>query len=154
MTSLDPGTDATARARRFVRPAFAVLLALHGIVHWIGFAVPFGLMTTASNAYPTSALWGRLDVGDAGARLLGLAYLALIVPFLVAAYGILRDRPWAPRLTAVAAVLSAVMCALGSPNAVIGLVLNIVILGVVLLAPRLVSSHARPASRRDRREIA
>ena len=120
-----------------VRVGAAVVLALHGIVHWIGFAVPFGLMTTESITFTTKALWGGFDLGDGGAKVLAVAYLALIVPFVVAAYGILRRKTWAIPLTAVTAWLSAVVCALGSPNAVVGLVLDLVIVALVLLAARL-----------------
>jgi hypothetical protein len=146
--------DAVARARRAARPLFAAVLALHGIVHWIGFAVPFGLMTSTSNPYTTTALWGNLELGDAGAHVVGIAYLALILPFVAAGYGILRERRWAIPLTAVVAGLSAVVCALTSPNAVVGLVLNLVIVGFVLVAPQLVSAQARPAWSRQPREVA
>lgn len=123
------------------RLLFAALLALHGIVHWIGFAVPFGLMETESNPYTTEMLWGTIDVGDVGAHLLGIAYLALIVPFLVAAYGVARARGWALPLTIVVASLSAFVCALTSPNAVVGLVLNLAIIAIAAAWLRL-----RPAT--------
>jgi len=140
-------TDRAGRIRRVVRPAFAVVLALHGIVHWIGFAVPFGLMTTESNPFTTTALWGLVDLGDAGAKFLGLAYLALIVPFVVVAVGVWREARWALPLTVVVAALSAVVCALGSPSAVVGLVLNVVVIAIVLCVPRLLTAWERPFGR-------
>jgi hypothetical protein len=122
---------------RIGRLTFAAVLALHGIVHWIGFAVPLGLVETPSNRPTTEALWGTLDGGETGARILGIAYLALIVPFLVAAYGVARGRSWALPLTIDVASLSAIVCALGSPNAVVGLLLNLVIIAIAVAWLRL-----------------
>ena len=63
----------------------------------------------------------------------------------MAAYGIVRRTRWSLPLTAVTAGLSAVICALGSPNAVIGLAMNVVIVALAVLAPRLWPAAARPA---------
>ena len=145
MRSVAPTPSASLPLGRLARPVLAFVLALHGLVHWIGFAIPFGLMESTSNTYTTRALWGALDLGDTGARILGLGYLALIIPFFVAAYGIVRRTRWSLPLTAVTAGLSAVICALGSPNAVIGLAMNVVIVALAVLAPRLWPAAARPA---------
>jgi hypothetical protein len=149
-TSVSQRDDGTARIRRIARPAFALFFALHGIVHYVGFAVPFGLMTTESNVFTTQALWGRLDLGDGGAKALGVAYLALVVPSLIAAVGIWRDARWALPLVVVVAAVSGVVCALGSPNAIIGLAIDGLVIGLVALAPRVLSSHGRPLWGRSR----
>ncbi len=109
----------------------AVFLALHGIVHLFGFVVPWQLTEMEGFAYHTTALNGSLELGDAGARLLGLAWFALAVVFVVAAVGILGRRAWGIPLTAVAAAVSLVVCALGLPEAIAGIWVNGGILAVV-----------------------
>ena len=149
-TSPSGRADPVAGIRRIARPAFSVFFALHGIVHYIGFAVPFELMKTESNVYTTQALWGQLELGDGGAKALGLAHLALVIPFVIAAVGVWRDARWALPLVVALAVASGVVCALGSPNAVIGLVIDVLVIGLVVLAPQVLSAHARPLWGRSR----
>ncbi len=49
----------------------AVLLAIHGIIHLIGFVTPWRIATLQGFTYKTTALNGALEVGDSGARLIG-----------------------------------------------------------------------------------
>ncbi len=73
-----------------------------------------------------------------GARALGLVWLFTAAAFLVSAYAIWSDRGWALPLTAAVAVLSLVVCVLGSPSAVAGIAINLVILaalGYLTVAP-------------------
>ncbi len=60
----------------------AVLLAIHGIIHLIGFVTPWRIATLQGFIYKTTALNGALEVGDSGARLIGLVWLALAVGFV------------------------------------------------------------------------
>lgn len=146
--SISHRRDALDPVRRIARPLFSVFFALHGVVHYIGFAVPFGLLTTESNVFTTQALWGRFDLGDGGAKALGVAYLALVIPSLIVAVGLWRDARWALPAVLAVAVLSGVVCALGSPNAAIGLTIDVVVVAIVALAPQVLSAHARPFWRR------
>lgn len=117
-----------------IRIAFAVLLFLHGIVHVLGFVVPWRLVTNQDLAYTTTVLWGAVDVGDAGARLVGLVMLALAIVLPVAAAGIVLRRRWALPLATAGTLVSLVACALDAPAAIIGLALNVAILAVLLVA--------------------
>ena len=114
------------------RLAFATLLLLHGIVHVIGFVVPWQIATFPDFAYTTTAAWRSLELGDAGVRLVGLVMLALAVAFPVAAYGVRRRAGWALPLTGAVALTSLLACVLQSPAAVLGVVIDLAILGVVL----------------------
>ena len=109
----------------------AVLLALHGVIHLIGFVVPWRIAALEGFAYRTTAFNGAWEVGDAGVRLIGLVWLGLAIGFVVAGYGIWRGGPWAVGLTGVLAILSLIVCVVGLPETVAGLVINGVILTVV-----------------------
>ncbi len=113
----------------------AVLLALHGSIHLIGFVTPWRIAALEGFTYKTTALNGALEVGDSGARLIGLVWLALAIGFVAAGYGVWRGEPWALALTGVLAAVSLVVCVLGLPEAFAGIAINVVILvGVAYVA--------------------
>ncbi|OGO57223.1 MAG: hypothetical protein A2V85_06995 [Chloroflexi bacterium RBG_16_72_14] len=117
-----------------LRIALAAVLFLHGIVHVIGFLVPWQLMTNPEFEYTTSAAWGTLELGDGGTRLVGLVMLALAVAFAVAALGVLRRASWALSLTVGVTLVSLAACILQSPAAILGVALDLVILAVAGLS--------------------
>jgi hypothetical protein len=114
-----------------IRRIAAVLLALHGVIHLIGFVTPWRIATLEGFAYRTTVLSGALDVGDVGARIIGLVWLGLTFGFLAAAYGIWRRTRWAVGLTGVLAIVSLVVCLLGLPEAGTGIPIDGVILAAV-----------------------
>jgi len=109
----------------------AVLLALHGLVHLIGFVTPWRIATLEGFTYRTTALNGALEIGDTGARLIGLVWLGVAIGFVTAGYGVSRGKPWALAATGVLAIVSLVLCVLGLPEAFAGVAINVVILGAV-----------------------
>jgi hypothetical protein len=114
-----------------IRHIAAILLALHGVIHLIGFVTPWRIATLEGFAYRTTVFNGALDVGDAGARVIGLVWLGLTFGFLAAGYGIWRRTRWAVGLTVVLAVVSLVVCLLGLPEAGAGVAIDVVILAAV-----------------------
>ena len=118
------------RSRDFfmIRRIAAILLALHGIIHLIGFVTPWRIATLEGFAYRTTVLNGTLEVGDVGARVIGLVWLGLTFGFLAAAFGVWCRTRWAVGLTVVLAVVSLLVCALGLPEAAAGVVIDAVIL--------------------------
>ena len=81
-----------------MRVALAALLIVHGVAHLVGFVVPWKLVSTVEMPYRTTILGGMADVGDVGARTLGVIWLmAAIVAF--------PQLSNAPRLERVAALL-------------------------------------------------
>ncbi len=114
-----------------VRTLAAALLAVHGLIHLIGFVVPWGIAQVEGFPYRTSAFAGAVTLGEAGARLVGVAWLLLAVGFVVAGVATWRRATWAAPLTAVLAVGSIVVCALGLPEAVFGIVVNVAILAAL-----------------------
>lgn len=114
-----------------MRRALAVFLALHGVVHFIGAAVAWRLMTSPDNPYTTTVLWGNIDLGETGITIVGAAWLLPLAAFVVAAVGLWLNRGWALPAVLIAAVLSLAICLLGMPAAVAGLVIDVLLIGLV-----------------------
>jgi hypothetical protein len=109
----------------------AVLVALHGVIHLIGFASLSRIATLEGFAYRTTVLGGVMDIGDGGVRLIGLVWLALTFGFLAVGYAVWRGKPWAVGLTGVFAVVSLIVCVAGLPKTAAGAAINVVILATV-----------------------
>ena len=58
-----------------MRIVLSLALVLHGLIHLVGFVIPWRLAEIRGFAYSTSVAWGRIDVGEGGARALGLGWL-------------------------------------------------------------------------------
>ena len=114
-----------------IRRTAAVLLALHGVIHLIGFVSPWRIATLEGFAYRTSVLNGALDVGDVGVRVIGLVWLGLTLGFLAAGYGVWRGKPWAVGLTGVLAIVSLIVCVVGLPETAAGVAIDVAILAAV-----------------------
>jgi hypothetical protein len=108
-----------------IRIAAAGLLAVHGLIHLIGFVTPWRITSLEGFAYRTTAFNGALEIGDGGARLVGLIWLALTFGFVAAAYGVRSDKRWALGMSAVLAVASLGVCILGLPEAAAGIVVDV-----------------------------
>jgi hypothetical protein len=114
-----------------IRTIAAVLLALHGVIHLIGFVVPWRIATLEGFGYRTSVVNGALDVGDVGVRVIGLVWLGLTVGFLAAGYGVWRGKPWAVGLAGVLAIVSLIVCVVGLPETAAGVAIDVAILAAV-----------------------
>jgi hypothetical protein len=117
-----------------LRLVAAALLAVHGLIHLIGFVVPWRIAEAEGFAYRTTALGGSVELGTTGAQLVGLAWLAIAVGFVVASIGVWRRSAWALGLTVALAIASLFVCALGLPETVAGIVVNVAILAVAAWA--------------------
>jgi hypothetical protein len=109
----------------------ALVLALHGVVHLIGFVSPWRIAALEGFAYRTTVLGGAQDVGDGGVRLIGLVWLGLAFGFVAAAYGVWRRKPWAVGLTGVFAIVSLIVSIAGVPETAAGVAIDLLILGTV-----------------------
>jgi hypothetical protein len=112
------------------------LLAVHGLIHAVGFAGAWGLAEfQGASRVPTNFVTARPD--DPIVRILGIVWLVALVAFVAAAYLLLMDNAaWRPVAIAAAAV-SMVPVALWWQNAPMGAVANALVLVAVFLAPRL-----------------
>ena len=122
-----------------LRIAAATLVGAHGLIHLIGFVVPWGISTVEGFPYRTTALGGAIALGDTGARAVGIAWLACAVGLVVAGLAIWRRASWALPLTAALSIVSIAVCVLGLPETSAGIVANAAILGAVAWV-----SYARP----------
>ena len=119
-----------------MRFALAALLIAHGVAHLVGFVVPWRLVSTAEVPYRTTIFGGATDLGDAGARALGVVWLVAALAFVVLAGAVLAGsnvRLW----TFAMLVSSIVLCVVGWPEARLGLVVNVVLLTELLAMPGL-----------------
>jgi hypothetical protein len=111
-----------------MRIALAVLMALHGFAHLVGFAVPFRLLRSVEMPYSTSIVAGRVDLGDAGVRAWGVLWLLACVAFLTAAGGAWLDRSGWVGLAVAVSIASLLLSVLAWPASRIGVPVNLVIL--------------------------
>lgn len=121
-----------------LRFAVAVLMVLHGVAHLVGFVGPWRLATTAGVPYTTTVFAGRVDIGDAGARALGVLWLVVAVAFWIAAAGAFVNRSWWMPTAVGAAFVSLALCFLSWPASRIGVPVNLLILALIVLWRRAV----------------
>jgi len=118
-----------------MRFALSVLLIAHGVAHLVGFVVPWRLMATPDVPYRSTIFGGAVDVGDDGVKALGLVWLAAALVFVVLGGGLLAGfsiRLW----TFPVLGLSLALCAVGWPDARIGVIVNVVVFAVLLMWPQ------------------
>ena len=120
-----------------MRIVIALLLVFHGVAHLVGFVVPWRLASLPDAPRGTTILAGAVDVGETGIRAVGLGWLALAVAFAVLAAGLLQGATWWYPATLVVITASAVFCAIGWPEARIGLWVNAALLALVIVGARL-----------------
>jgi hypothetical protein len=130
-------------AIRVLRMVGAVVLALHGLIHVLGFLALWQLAQIDGLPYRTTVIDGRFEIGETGARLLGLAWLVLVPAFLACAYGLFRGARWAVPAIALVAAVSLVVSILGLPESRPGLMFDVAILAVTGYLTLIVPSGRR-----------
>lgn len=114
----------------------AIFFILHGLIHLIGFVVPWKIIQTKEMAYNTRILNHRIDIGDTGYRLLGLLWLLACFGFVATGVGLWVLAPWWFNLALGASIFSSLLCISGWPESQFGLYINAAILGWLLLGSR------------------
>jgi|SRR5215207_5312021 len=115
-----------------MRIVLAVLMAVHGMAHLVGFA---GAWRLAPEGFPykTTLLAGHLELGDAGTRAVGVVWLGLALAFVVTAVGAVGAAAWWPQAALGVALVSMLLSASEWPEARLGVVINVVIISALLL---------------------
>lgn len=120
---------------RWVTYASAIFLALHGLVHLMGFLVYLRITEMKDLPYKTTLLGGRWELGDPGMRLFGVFWLLPLIGFAVAVYGLYADTSWWRPVLIGATLVSLALTGLDYKAAYAGAIINLVILGVAILYP-------------------
>lgn len=110
----------------------AVLMALHGIAHLVGFLVPWGFVEPEQGELGTHLFAGRVELTTGAQRAAGLLWIPLALGFLVAAWGVWTGRPWWGAWTLVVAMVSLMACLAFWPDTRIGVPVNVAILVAVV----------------------
>lgn len=120
-----------------IRIIVAIVFVVHGLVHLMGFVVPWRLATIEGLAYKTTLLSGAVDVGDAGIRVIGLLWLLAAIGFVVAGVGVFTLQPWWQTLALLVTLFSLVITILGWPDSQFGLLINLAILVYLFFGGRM-----------------
>lgn len=116
-----------ARPRRAGALLVAAVFALHGAAHAAGVAGIFGLGGDA--AENTSSLLPGLDPGSLAFQALGMLWVVALGLFIATATGLALRKSWWLGAAVAATLLSLALCVVWFEAAIVGLVLN----GVLLL---------------------
>jgi hypothetical protein len=111
-----------------MRIAVGIYLLVHGFCHFVGFVVPWKIITTKEEPYKTTLLAGAVDVGDLGIRAVGILWLLAGLAIMTAGIGAFAAWPWWRPATLALALASTVLCVLGLPGAKIGILANLLLL--------------------------
>lgn len=120
-----------------IRLAISALLGAHAVAHLVGFVVPWRLVSASDVPYRTTILGGLIDIGDAGARALGVVWLIVAVALGVVACGVLVRASWWPGLTVRLLGVSLTLCVIGWPDSRFGILANGLILMLIFAWTRL-----------------
>ncbi len=127
----------------------ALLLALHGIAHLVGFRAAF--WPAAGQAGSVQLLNRFVFAGDVAAKALGVVWLLVAVAYLLAAVLWLgRESSWTA-VALAASTVSLLMCGLAWPDARIGVGIDLLLLLVAFLMSRSSSGHLESAFRGELR---
>ncbi len=122
---------------RIVTRIASIVLMVHGLVHSMGAVVYMKLGEVQGMAYKTTLFDGRWDLGERGMWVFGLLWAVAAVGFVLATVIWLarRDR-WQSVLAGVA-LFSLVLALLDWSTAYAGAIVNLVILLLLWLRPRI-----------------
>jgi hypothetical protein len=120
-----------------IKNLLAIFLVLHGLIHLIGFVVPWKIIQTSEFPYTTTVLAHKIDLGVIGIRLVGLLWLVGAVLFLIAGYALWTLAPWWQGYTFWVTIFSLVLCTLGWPESQFGFYIDVVLLALLLFGGRI-----------------
>lgn len=116
------------------------ILVLHGLIHLMGTSVYMKLAPVEGFVYKTTLLGGRWDLGAGGISFFGALWLVGAIGFVAAAIGLWLGATWWQPLLLTVTLFSLVLTALDWNIAFAGVAVNLVILALLWLGPRLTSS--------------
>ena len=135
-----PLTRAWRKSSDVAKYVLVVLLALHGLVHGLGFAATWKIGPVVAVSATPSLVPGLVP-GGAPVQVLGVLWLVALIAFAAAAFGLLTDRTWWRSVAVTAAVVSLALCIAWWSDAKAGAVIDIGIL-FLIAASALPARHA------------
>ena len=108
-------------------------LALHGLIHLMGFVAYWPLAEIKELPYKTAVLEGRWEVGAVGMKIYAVLWLVAALSFLIGIGGLLSDQAWWRPVMVGAVVFSTALVALDWTASFRGAIINGVILALAVL---------------------
>ena len=121
----------------------SIVLFLHGLIHLMGTVAYMKLAVIQQLPYKTTVLGGRWDLGASGTAVYGALWAVAAIGFIVAAAALLIGWQWWQPVLVGVTLLSLALTALDWDVAFAGVILNIAILALLWLGPRLTSWFSR-----------
>jgi len=124
---------------KIIRIIAAVILFFHGLIHLMGTAVYMKLGSLDNFPYKTTILNGRIDLGESGIYIFGILWALAAIGFIVSAVGLFTKWKWNQSLLVGVSSFSLVLTGLDWEIASTGAIVNIAILAIVWVGPRITS---------------
>ncbi len=105
-----------------------LLVALHGLIHLMGFLAYWPLRELPALPYKTALLSGRWEVGALGMRIFSLLWLLAALGFVISAIALLLGRSWWAPVLLLASLLSLLICILDWGVAFRGAIVDVLLL--------------------------
>ena len=121
----------------------AIVLVLHGLIHLMGTAAYLKLAVIQQLPYKTTVLGGRWELGTGGTAVYGALWALVAVGFIVAALALLMNWHWWQPVLVGVTLFSLVLTTLDWAVAYTGVIVNIAILAMLWLGPRMTSWFSR-----------
>lgn len=120
-----------------------LVLVLHGLIHLMGTVAYLKLGVIQQLPYKTTVLGGRWDLGASGIAVYGALWAVAAIGFVIAALAFWFGWTWWQPVLLGVTFLSLVLTALDWNVAFAGVILNIAILALLGLGPRLTNWFSR-----------
>jgi hypothetical protein len=121
----------------------SIVLIVHGLIHLMGTAAYLKLIEIKELPYKTTVLNGRWDLGANGFALYGALWAVAAAGFILAAIGLIAGGSWWRPVLLGVTLFSLVLTALDWEVAYAGVIINLLILAVVWIGPRIADGLSR-----------
>lgn len=115
----------------------AVVLILHGLIHFMGTTSYLQLADLPELPYKTTVLDGRWDLGESGVAVYGVLWAVAAIGFVIAALAFWLGWAWWQPVLLGVTLLSLALTILDWNVAFVGVIVNVAILALLWLEPRM-----------------
>jgi uncharacterized membrane protein YphA (DoxX/SURF4 family) len=122
---------------RILRIVAAIVLIVHGLIHFMGTAVYARRAEIKGLSYKTTLLSGHWDLGRAGISVYGWLWVLPAMGFVVAAVALLAGWAWWNSVLVAVTLAALVLTALDWSNAFRGALVDLAILALIFFRSRI-----------------